>query len=201
MERSTEIRWFSEGSLSSHLQDSFLKDSELVKPGEFSTRVDNYLLFDSSNVTGVKFREGNLEVKSWIENHQPSKHLSGHIQDWEKWSQPISNSGFEERAGEWISVQKSRAVRKFNREGQEFEPSQRADFGCQAELCELEVRDDKYHTFSLESWGGQPAERIALMEKVAIQLMSGINLPGGLLQFGNSMSYPEWLTRFRPAAP
>ncbi|MDQ3392676.1 MAG: hypothetical protein M3512_00975 [Bacteroidota bacterium] len=106
--KSSEIRWFFLGKIPPFFKIWF-NSAKYV--GNQGAREDTYLKFSGSSV-GVKFREGNLEIKEITKDlglYNINEKASGKIEVWQKWSSSdslkldiLSDLGLEE----WVKVKK-----------------------------------------------------------------------------------------------
>lgn len=140
---SAEIRWFLKGHNQLEnilnwfclqdqlplLQEDKLKDAKYDreisgKPfvKQETQRTDDYLLFPDTDNTGVKQRQGRLEVKALVTGPRPyslpSYRITGRVDQWVKWS--FASSDIEKfeaelsQAGPWRKVIKYRYLQKYS---------------------------------------------------------------------------------------
>src|SRR5262245_61055024 len=97
---SREVRWFFEGSVSEHgtLKDWFETTAPVSKvgavgPPAWKGRLDGtpdvYLLVPDTDDIGIKWREGELQIKGRISNAGLAAFSGGHqgaVEHWTKWS-------------------------------------------------------------------------------------------------------------------
>lgn len=109
---------------------------------------------------GIKLREGRLETKLRVGTHgvRTFREISGHLESWQKWAlafgpgdcpaeQTLAKSG-------WLAVQKRRFLRHFEvTPGRVIETEQRPTNGCEFELTELKVQQQRWWTVAFEAVG------------------------------------------------
>ena len=210
MQRSAEVRWFFAGAVPRAMRDWFVP---AASPPPL-TRTDEYLAFPTANV-GVKFRQGNLEIKALIENcgvHTWDS-IAGRVRDMDEMG--------GERAPELaalrrrvirqrslvVAVTKARSLRRFSFERSLHEI--RADTtrfpadGCNVELTDIRVGRTRHWTFGFEAFArAHPPRIIDVLHQTAERLFDERAAPPLRQGFAvsNSLSYPEWLmtlTRLR----
>ncbi|MBT8108991.1 MAG: hypothetical protein KJP17_12180 [Gammaproteobacteria bacterium] len=204
--RSAEIRWFFEGEGNVAIEQRLLQ-SQLAE--RQPARVDEYLLLPGCTSTGVKTREGRLEIKSQTrpsELQRYSERVTGYRDSWIKWSRAIPGTaglpGCSDDDERWLPVKKRRALRLYSLEG--AQPVETAPggpllgAGCQVEYSQIEVSAGGAHaaaawwSFSLEAFG-QPGSAEDNLDATAHHIFAGefeFSLPAKA-----SMSYPTWLQR------
>lgn len=189
-----EVRWF-------------LKLEPPARPALFSeapnpgTRTDWYARPYIGS--GVKIREGNLELKLLRRSLGPSGLGSsdpggavGKLEEWRKWTYP--GHGAEGPHAEqledngWIPVRKTRSVLYFSvtESGAEVVPERPAN-GCQFEWTEVDIHRQRWLTIGFEAFGNA-TELVTNLTQTAARVLG--ELPGSIrLSEEDSCSYPEWL--------
>jgi hypothetical protein len=188
---SLEVRWF-------------FPQAERERPAVFNsadaapTRVDWYAPCNAAS--GVKLREGNLEVKLLLQEHGTWEFAAGHCRGavglWNKWiyrneaQTPPTAKTFQQAS--WIAVEKRRWLLKFeNRNGNMVPTDTYATNGCQAEWTELVLDGTPWLSICLEAAGDVPALEDTLRKTAELVLPSlSEQLP---LDEAHSRSYPQWL--------
>lgn len=225
---SAEIRWFLKGQHNQLgkilkwfcLQDQLpLLEEDKVKDGEYDPeivgkpfvkqekqRTDEYLLFPDSDKTGVKQRQGKLEVKALVTGPRPyslpSYRVTGRMDQWVKWS--FASSDIEKfqrelsQAGPWRKVIKDRYLQKYSFDSGSMvavSPEQPPKFGCNIELTKIGVTDNEsdWLTVGFEAFG--PSGRvIAMLDEAIEHFFTAHGSAPVLLDGRDSISYPIWLT-------
>jgi hypothetical protein len=209
----TILKWFCLQNQLPLLEEDKLKDAkydrEIVgKPfvKQEKQRTDEYLLFPDSDKTGVKQRQGRLEVKALVTGPRayslPSHRVTGRMDQWVKWS--FASSDIEKfeaelsQAGPWRKVIKDRYLQKYSFDSGRMvavSPEQRPNFGCNIELTKIGVNanESDWLTVGFEAFG--PSGRVIAMLDEAIEhfFTAHGNAPV-LLDGRDSISYPTWLT-------
>jgi hypothetical protein len=204
---SAEVRWFFRG-------DPPVEMGEWFRDGELWTqqpdRIDEYLVLPGCSTTGIKLREGRLEVKVQTEGPVATEYpggVRGHRDGWVKWSRSV---GIAERvraflrAGDerWVRVRKDRALRGFSLDGASHDGDprevdaggERPRRGCGVEITEVRVlapAESTWWTLGLEGFddGGGAAE---CLDRVARFFFAG-EPPPCALDLESSRSYAAWL--------
>jgi len=208
MQRSAEVRWFFAGAVPHAMRNWFLPDGS---PPAF-TRTDEYLAFPTANV-GVKFRQGNLEIKSLIQNcgvHTWDP-IAGRVQTWMKWAESGPElAGFRKRVirrrSLMIAVTKARSLRRFSFDRGVHEIA--ADTtrfpadGCNVELTDIRLGRTRHWTFGFEAFARAHPRRITdVVHETAARLFDERAPPASRgFAVSNSLSYPEWLLTLRVPA-
>jgi hypothetical protein len=134
---SAEARWFFRGDLDARVEAWITSGGLAADQGE---RTDQYIVLPGCHFAGVKFREGNFEVKAAT---SPSRDFSlgntvaGSRETWVKWSRPSSDTGAMRDDEQWAFVRKRRKLRLFSLESTTVEERPYAgpwlSAGCQVE--------------------------------------------------------------------
>lgn len=83
---SVEVRWFLEGDLPPALERWI---DRWADPAASGSRTDAYVRLPDAPRTGIKLREGRIEVKTLRQRIPPSPAIPGWVEWWLKWSQPV----------------------------------------------------------------------------------------------------------------
>lgn len=203
---SMEVRWFCNEKLPENIKKLFCTGDYFQESG---SRTDTYLIFPNAQYLGAKFREGNFELKTLVQDLgliSVTDQVKGILQTWEKWS--ISGEkvkDFERFAlsesfrGKWTEVEKKRVLRKFKFENQTMDEIPAGEFpdnGCQVEITDLKVRSRLFWTLNLEAFGDKH-----LFQEIISSIITYLNnkeefmelLKEDFFNDDNSMSYPKWL--------
>lgn len=191
-----EVRWFFEEEISfDHLKQSL----SFSDPSE---RVDYYLSGTGTRL-GVKWREGNLEVKQQRGSALPLDfgRLSGEGEMWQKWSFSLDRKeSYREMLATqpqpWVAVHKHRHKAGFAYDASQQKvhplPEPSAEQGCDLEITVLTVAEQNYSTLGLEAFGPEPTLRQNLISTIGYLSENG-NLEGLDLTGASSSSYARWL--------
>ena len=213
---SQEVRWFFEGPANQH--ESLKRWFETVAPipkgpgvGSPVWKVrlnddpDGYLLVPDSDDMGIKWREGELQIKGrvssigtqvYCERHQ------GKIERWVKWSYSDMPAGYKrlfvigkETGLITASVRKTRALRKVRLDtmtgkAQEVDAQTFVDRGLGFELTDLEVAGKAYCSLAFEAFPNDSAMDAAFTQALEAFLdgLKDVDLTAAC-----SQSYPAWL--------
>jgi len=186
-----EVRWFIP-------QKGFARPDTFERVAPAPARVDWYA--PGNAASGVKLREGNLEVKLLLAEHGVGEFANGScrgaVQSWDKWiyrndvqSPPTAEA--LQQAG-WIAVEKQRWLIKFeNRGGNMVSVDVDQPGGCQVEWTEVQVAGTPWLTIGLEA-AGEAATLNVSLEQTANLVLPALSeqLP---LDESHSLSYPQWL--------
>lgn len=213
---SHELRWFFEGAVSKNpelrrwFETFFPIESvgELGPPewrGRLGGEPDVYLLVPGADDIGIKWREGNFQIKGRVASLGVQSYcgrFQGRVERWVRWSYAGMPEAYrklcldgDERGLVTISVEKTRALRKiklnaFNGIAEEIDPKIFIDRGVNFELTDLEVGGNSYCTVAFEAYPDDSGMHGAFTRVVEVFLDG---LEGFGLNVENSMSYPEWL--------
>lgn len=191
-----EVRWF--------FPQAGLDPSRAVRPADFNgvapapVRVDWYA--PANMASGVKLRDGNLEVKLLLEDRGvwplADGRCRGAVQLWNKWiyrneAQAPPSSEVFHQAG-WIPVEKRRRLIKFENRGGSMCPIDTYPInGCQVEWTEVLLAGTPWLTICLEAVGDASTLSDSLRQTAQLVLPELCDhLP---LDEAHSRSYPQWL--------
>jgi len=197
--QTTEIRWFWHAIEPVNKQHWFFGQNQL----QLEQRTDRYLLLPGCRTTGVKLREGRLEVKVLQEEAAPADIAGtwhGSLQSWLKWSAEspqLFPQGYTDE--HWLLINKRRFQRRLSfKEGQLIElraeaPPANPEYSAELTDISIEGRNDQWQTFGLET--NAP---MALAEKplrtILLDCFCPNEAPATKTRTLAAMSYPAWLT-------
>jgi hypothetical protein len=213
---SYEVRWFFEGQANQHASLKHWFETVVPIPkasgvgapvwkGRLDEQPDVYLLVPGSDDMGIKWREGELQMKgrlSSLGTHVFCGRHQGKIERWIKWSYANTPEayqrlflGAQETGLVTASVQKTRALRKVRLDtltgtAQEVDAQALVDRGLGCELTDLEVAGKAYCSLAFEAFPDDSAMDGAFMQAVE-SFLDG--LTGVHLGAAHSWSYPAWL--------
>jgi hypothetical protein len=213
---SHEVRWFFDGAVSNHLvlKSWFETFAPIERIGSFGPPVwmgrlggepDVYLLVPGADDMGIKWREGNFQIKGRVASlgvHSFCGRFQGQVERWVRWSYADMPEAYrnlfldgKENGLVTVSVGKTRALRKirldtYTGSALEVDPKSFIDRGINFELTDLEVAGKPYCTLAFEAYPDDSA-MLAGFTRVVELFLGG--LKGVELGAENSMGYPEWL--------
>lgn len=199
MYKSKEIRWFSKTE-DPGISKWFETHAYIFE--NTTPRTDYYLLLKDQKNTGIKLREGNIEIKQLISRSDKEKlvkKVKGYFEHYIKWSfnsaedDLLMQQVIEEEKFNWIAVRKERIGYKLkeNENGSiiKVKLDEFPDFGCQVEYTRLKIKEEIWYTLALE-WFGD--EELQFDLSILNQMLSE-----NKLKAKKSMGYAEFLQRFR----
>jgi hypothetical protein len=215
---SHEVRWFFEGTIQQHasLRQWFETTAPLpkrpgVRPPLWQGRLDDepdiYLLVPGSQDMGIKWREGELQMKGRVSSlgiQVFSGRHQGVVERWIKWSYAHMPASYhrlfvagKETGLVTASVRKTRALRKVRLDtltgkAEEVEAQTFVDRGLGCELTELEVAGQAYCSLAFEAFPNDSAMDAAFTEAVEA-FVDGLTACD--LTVTHSQSYPAFLGR------
>ena len=213
---SHEVRWFFDGAVDLHplLRIWFETSSPIPKKGGFGPPAwmgrlggepDVYLLVPGADDMGIKWREGNFQIKGRVVSlgvHSFCGRFQGSVERWVRWAYGNLPDSYrrlftdgDNKGLLTVSVRKTRALRKirldtYNGSAEEVDPKAFIDRGINFELTDIEVDGKSYCSLAFEAYPDDSAMHEAFTRTVETFLDA---LEGVELGTGNSMSYPEWL--------
>ncbi len=213
---SHEVRWFFDGTSDQHeplrrwfeMVVPFARNPDVGPPiwqGRLDDQPDIYLIMPGSIDMGIKWREGELQIKGRVAalgtqifggRHQ------GNVERWIKWSYPNMPAAYKnlfltghEQDLRTIAVKKVRALRKIRistitGQPEEVGSTARIDRGLGIELTDLQIEGNAYCSLAVEAFPDDSAMSGAFTEVVGAFLddLTGIDLVAA-----HSKSYPSWL--------
>ncbi len=213
---SREVRWFFDGKTVRH--NSLTHWFETVAPipksgdihppawqGRLDDQPDIYLIISGSVDMGIKWREGEFQIKgrvSALGTQMFCGRHQGEIECWMKWSYSDMPAAYknlflqgQERDLLTVAVHKVRAIRKIRistitNQPEEVSPTTRIDRGLGIELTNLRVGDNAYCSLAVEAFPDDSAMGSAFTGVVErfLDLLTEIDLNAA-----QSKSYPAWL--------
>lgn len=213
---SREVRWFFEGPLSDYapLTEWFFHSGQPGHARSPSTpewqprrndEPDVYLLLPGHEDMGIKWREGQLQVKGLLDDLGPRRfasHHAGIVQRWVKWSYgdlPDRYAKLLSTAGvDTVAVHKTRALRMLDlapEEPAEVGPETVLERGMAVELTRIVVGGKEYCSVGFEAFpdDGLSDRRFDAAAGRFLEHLSGVRLDAG-----RSLSYAAWLNRVCP---
>ena len=214
---SAETRWFFRGDVDAHVEAWITAGGMTSEQAE---RTDEYIVLPGCRTAGVKFREGNFEVKaatSPSRDFSLGKTIAGSRETWVKWSRPSNDTGAMRDDERWAFVRKRRKLRLFSLESTtpEEKPCDGPwlSAGCQGErtlvTAVLRGAADGPPTDrvweGVQAWGtigfeafGEPAETEGHLDRMLEYFVE--DAPDIRLPHGASMAYPAWLAALAAGA-
>jgi len=189
-----EVRWFLQDRAGTRALAKSLFGNR--QSSDATSRRDWYSAPINPNC-GIKLREGELQAKFLLEDHglQAFHSAKGVVQQWQRWSLPISNqpvpdNALLERSG-WVGVDKRRWLKFFRLEDDQVRGVQSAGEGhCQVEWTEISCLGRQTQSLGLEVQ--HRADGVPVLQAVASELFR--DCPAAAqLQETLSMAYPAWL--------
>jgi hypothetical protein len=212
---SHEVRWFFDGTVNQHqpLKSWFETTTPIQKIGDVGPPVweprrddqpDVYLLVPGSDDMGIKWREGEFQIKGRLCSLGTQVFCGRHygkVERWMKWSykkMPESYQQlFEEKAKGLViaSVCKTRALRKvrldtFTGKAEEVHAKKFVDRGLGFELTDIQFAGKQYCSMAFEAFPNDSAMDVAFTRAVEAFLDT---LTEVHLSAAGSVSYPAWL--------
>lgn len=172
MQASLEIRWFFDGTPDAEIRAALSSWGS----AQHETRRDRYL-FVGGDGTGLKLREGRLELKWRLRSRATSiASLAGHVERWHKASM-AAEWGLAAAPGPWLEVDKRRW-------------QWRGDAGA-TELARIAAGERTSWSLAIESFGVGPAQRRWFVRTLA-RLARSVPAPERFT-LERSFGYPRWL--------
>jgi hypothetical protein len=212
---SCELRWFLDGDSAQHAEirrwftecAPFSKERAVGPPewqGRLGGEPDVYLLLPGYVDTGIKWREGTLQIKGLVQGLGPRSFAGRHegrVECWIKWTYeelpPAYRSLFGSKTADdlvTVCVHKTRALRMFRLNDQD-EPTEAPlgeflERGLGFEITDLEVDARRYCSVAFEAFPDD-----ALMPEQFIRTVGRLleGLVDDRLTIEQSLSYPSWL--------
>ncbi|WP_193911965.1 hypothetical protein [Vasconcelosia minhoensis] len=210
---SQEVRWFFEGNADRYpalktwfeTVAPFLTSSDLGLP-VWKERSDCYLLVPGGDDMGIKWREGEMQIKGRVSASGPQVFCGRHqglVERWVKWSYADLPAAYrrlflaETTELMTVSVLKKRALRQvrldaLTAEAEEVRAETSISRGLEFELTDLEVAGKPYCSLAFEAFPSDSAMDAVFIPAVEAFLSKLTELA---LTTANSRSYPAWLNR------
>lgn len=211
---SHEVRWFFEGTADDHpsLKRWFESAAPVPKAkgasapvwkGRLDDKPDCYLVVPGADDMGIKWREGEFQVKGRVASLGMQVFAGGHqgdVERWVKWSYEKLPDAYRELfTGKLtIPVKKTRALRKvhldtFSGALEEVDAGALVDRGVGIELTNLVVAEKPYCSLAFEAFPDDSALHASFSAVVSAFLAT---LPNDVrLAQSDSLSYPGWLSK------
>lgn len=206
---SHEVRWFLEGSIERHPDLKKWVEHGASNPrwaGRLGGKPDVYVVIPGAADMGIKWREGQLQVKGLESALGTQVFSGGHIgkvERWTKWS--YSGKTIEDAFNPWfahgssgpriVEVFKTRCLRKlrinpFTSEQVEVEADALIERGGALEVTNLLVENQEWCSVAFEAFPNDPAmhEDFTRLVNEFVKSLHDVRL-----QESNSKSYPDWL--------
>lgn len=209
---SLEVRWFWMGELSKYAGlTSVFEDfspverrSDVQSVGWSKPRDDVYLIIPSADDVGIKWREGELQIKgrrAILGDMLFGHRIRGTLEQWTKWShegpavdaslKPLFSSSETKTA---VTVWKRRALRKVRLDpfgvAQEVPASEHIDRGLNCELTDLKISSTFYCSLAFEAFPDD-SEMPEQFTQFVTAFLAGF--PPATFELAESKSYPAWL--------
>ncbi len=211
-----EVRWFFTGPVREYpaLRRWFetavpVAQNPDVGPPQWQERLggepDIYLLVPHGTDMGIKWREGQLQIKGQVTSCGLQRFGEGHqgqVERWVKWSYAHIPAAYQqlfangEKYGlQTIAVHKIRATRKIELDtltgrAQEVTESTSFSRGLSVELADIEAAGKAYCSLAFEAFPDDAAMSAAFTQVVTAFLAELTEFP---LSAAHSLSYPAWL--------
>jgi hypothetical protein len=206
---SHEVRWFLNGGIEQHPALRHWVEDGAPNPkwiGRLGGKPDAYMIIPESADMGIKWREGQLQIKgleSSLGTQKFTGHYEGKVERWVKWS--YEGKRIETAFTPWftnvnatpriVEIHKTRRLRKvrmnpFTPTMIEVDPDTFIDRGGSLEVTDLRVGGNEYSSVAFEAFpndSGMHSDFTAFVN-FFLGKLHGVELT----EF-NSMSYPAWL--------
>ena len=209
MVSSQEVRWFLEGGVDRHPELRRWVEDGSADPkwiGRLGGKPDAYLIIPGSADMGIKWREGQLQIKGLESSMGTQKFDGSHegkVERWIKWS--YEGKTIEDAFGHWfnttkgapkiVEVHKTRCLRKvrispFAPKPIEVDAKTPIDRGGALEVTDLRVGAQAFTSVAFEAFPTDSGMHndFTVFVNGFLEKLSGVKLTDA-----NSMSYPAWL--------
>jgi len=218
---SQEVRWFFDGPVDANhglkrwveTSDPLKRDKSLSAPkwkGRLDEEPDIYLLVPHYADMGIKWREGQLQIKGLHAALGRQLFKNGHIgavERWSKWS--YKGASIQDAFKDWfkqndpgpvmVSVTKTRCQRKVRMDPlsgqlQEVDADTPVDRGSSLEVADLKVGAASYCSVAFETFPDDSQMHACFTRLVDcfLEVLDDVKLSES-----HSMSYPAWLRSLR----
>lgn len=198
----TEIRWFWIPVNLPSLTSWFSREPAAFRKAA-EARTDEYLLLPNCRTTGIKLRDGYLEVKALVADAGRlviQSGLTGQVQRWAKWTTKNHDGRADlgKSTSDWQKVTKVRLLRQFAWNGEVVELTNGPtglNPNCHIELTMVSlVRSPKaWVTLGIETFG-EDIDQLKVLREMAQHLFRHPQQTPNELLHADSLSYPGWLT-------
>lgn len=178
---SWEVRWFGEGAVPIALQQWSEENDLITQP----VRTDHYLVHSAGKAMGIKWREGNLQIKELV--GKETKGAQGAY--YKKWSFGLKEDDLLQKIQvheEWVAVTKKRELAKWYIEDGKLTRTDpgNEEMGVELEISAVMCRKKLWWTIAFEATGGVENLEKGL-RKIIIPELKG----------AQRMGYTEWLEK------
>jgi len=213
MVSSQEVRWFLKGSIEQYPELRRWVEAGAADPkwtGRLGGKPDTYLIVPGAADMGIKWREGQLQIKgleSSLGMQSFAGGFEGQVERWFKWS--YEGKSIEEAFARWftggnvfpqtVEVHKTRCLRKvrinpFSPTPIEVDSKTHIDRGGALEVTDLRVGSQAYTSVAFEAFPNDSGMHgdFTVFVNTFLGKLAGVSLTAS-----NSLSYPAWLWRTR----
>lgn len=220
---SYEVRWFLAGAVDEHRAlKSWLETAAPIQKkgdvgpptwkGRLDDQPDVYLLVPGADDMGIKWREGEFQIKGRVASLGTQVfcgRFHGKVERWMKWSYAKMPESYrrlvlhgKESGLVTVSVRKTRALRKVRLDtlkgtAEEVDPTAFLDRGLGLELTDLKIGGRAYCSVAFEAFPDDSTMGAAFTQTVDafLDTLKGVDLPAA-----HSLSYPAWLGSLEAAS-
>jgi hypothetical protein len=206
---SHEVRWFLEGGIDQHPALRRWVEEGATDPkwiGRLGGKPDAYLLVPGASDIGIKWREGQLQIKGLecaLGTQKFTGSFEGKVERWIKWG--YEGKSVEGAFSQWfklskgapqiVEVHKTRCLRKvrlnpFAAMAIEVDSKTLIDRGGALEVTDLRVGTQAFTSVAFEAFPNDSGMHgdFSVFVNAFLGKLSGVELTES-----NSMSYPAWL--------
>jgi hypothetical protein len=178
---SWEMRWFGKGAVPIIFQQWSEENGLTTQP----VRTDHYLMHKAGKAMGIKWREGNLQIKELV-GKETKKPTVGH---YKKWSFELKEDDLLQKIEaheEWVAVAKKRDLAKWRVEEDTLHRTDpgNEEIGIELEISAVMCKEKLWWTIAFEATGGVENLEKGLKE---------IKIPE--IKEAHRMGYAEWLEK------
>jgi hypothetical protein len=206
---SHEVRWFLEGGINQHPSLRHWVEEGATDPqwiGRLGGKPDAYLLVPGASDMGIKWREGQLQIKGLecaLGTQKFTGLFEGRVERWLKWG--YTGESVEDAFSKWfklpkdvpriVEVHKTRCLRRvrlnpFVATAIEVDSKTVIDRGGALEVTDLRVGVQAFTSVAFEAFPNDSGMHgdFSVFVNAYLEKLSGVEL-----KESNSMSYPAWL--------
>ena len=186
-----ELRWFFDHPIPF---DEVFASFSVSEPTE---RQDHYLL-GSGECLGVKWREGNVEIKQQQGEAEvfAEQAVAGYLEQWTKWSFALEDKQALSFDSHWLAIIKRRRLLTFAYDAHRHTVSpvteSQGENLCTLEYTHLTVAEGDYYTLGLEAAGEPALIKSSLVQTIAY-LSERVHFEKLGLAQRNSSNYARWI--------